>query len=70
MTVNTTSLNLADTELARFVAELRDLVYDEATLVRERVQGVWARPLSARVADGRALAPVRIDALGSDGRSS
>jgi hypothetical protein len=44
MTVNTTSLNLADTELARFVAELRDLVYDEATLVRERVQGVWARP--------------------------
>jgi DNA replication ATP-dependent helicase Dna2 len=67
MTVNTTGLNLADTELARFVAELRDLIYDEATTVRERIQGIWARPLSARVADGRALAPVRIDALGSDG---
>jgi DNA replication ATP-dependent helicase Dna2 len=67
MTVNTTGLNLADTELARFVAELRDLVYDEATTVRERIQGVWARPLSARVADGRALAPVRIHALESDG---
>ncbi|HET9224765.1 MAG TPA: AAA domain-containing protein [Roseiflexaceae bacterium] len=67
MTVNTTGLNLADTELARFVAELRDLVYDEATTVRERIQGVWARPLSTRVADGRAIAPVRIHALESDG---
>jgi len=63
MTVNTTSLTLADDELARFLGELRDLIYDEAAVVRERVERVWSAPLWARVAEGRAIANVRIAAV-------
>jgi DNA replication ATP-dependent helicase Dna2 len=63
----TVSLPPADSRLGAFIADLARMVLEEAEANRRQVQQVWTRPLSERVAAGRAIADVRIGRIGPDG---
>jgi DNA replication ATP-dependent helicase Dna2 len=56
-----------DTPLGTFIAELSQLVLDEAEAARRQVQQTWTQPLAARVAAGRAIADVRVVHVAPDG---
>lgn len=57
----------ANTELGEFIARLSQLVLADAAASQRQVQQVWARPVTERVAAGRAIADVRVAEVRSDG---